>query len=222
MRNSLAMLVAVTVVLSLATDAYAWTPTRTPMQVPTATPTPTTPLPPADAFQVRYSSNLSIGDSVVNLTNAGTQGGEHPAGNICANVYAFDASGSMIACCSCPITPNALESLSAKNDLTSNTLTPGVPTSIIVKLLATTPIGTTPSCNASSPTFANLAPGMRAWGTTLHALPTTPVTYGLTETEFSPAVLSASELAELTGDCEFIQTDGQGFGICKSCRLGGL
>jgi hypothetical protein len=34
-----------------------------------------------DAFQVRYASNLNIGDSVINITNAGTSGG-----NICANV----------------------------------------------------------------------------------------------------------------------------------------
>ena len=27
---------------------------------------------PADAFQVRYASNLNVGDSVVNITNAGT------------------------------------------------------------------------------------------------------------------------------------------------------
>jgi hypothetical protein len=67
-----------------------------------------------------------------------------------------------------------------------------------------------------------LAPGMRAWGTTLHALPTSPVTYGVTETEFSPAVLSASELDTLTSFCGFIQETGSGHGICSGCSTGGL
>ncbi len=174
---------------------------------------------PPDAFQVRYASNLNIGDSFINITNAGTQGGFDPAGDICVNVYAFDSEEEMIACCSCPVTPNGLRSLSARNDLIANTLTPAVPTSIIIKLLATTPSGT--SCNPSAATAGKLAGGMRAWGTTLHALPGSPA-YGGTETAFSPAVLSTSELTKLTSECGFIQTDGSGFGICASCRVGGL
>jgi hypothetical protein len=165
---------------------------------------------PTDAFQVRYASNLNIGDSVINITNAGTTGG-----NICANVYTFSPDEQLISCCSCPVTPNALVSLSANGDLVSNTLTPAHPTSIVVKLLASTG-----ACNAAAP--GALAPGLRAWGTTLHAAPTTPVTYAVTETEFSQAALSAGELARITSFCGFIQANGSGFGICRSCRLGGL
>jgi hypothetical protein len=62
---------------------------------------------------------------------------------------------------------------------------------------------------------------MRAWGTTLHAAPTSPVTYQVTETAFSQAGLSAAELTRVTSFCGFIQANGSGFGICKSCRLGG-
>jgi hypothetical protein len=165
----------------------------------------------ADAFQVRYASNLNIGDSVINITNAGTSGG-----NICANVYTFSPDEQLISCCSCTVTPNALVSLSANGDLVSNTLTPAHPTSIVVKLLATTG----GACNASAP--GALAGGLRAWGTTLHAAPTTPVTYAVTETEFSQAGLSAGELARISSFCGFIQANGSGFGICRSCRLGGL
>jgi hypothetical protein len=168
---------------------------------------------PTDAFQVRYASNLNIGDSVINITNAGTTGG-----NICANVYTFSPDEQLISCCSCVVTPNALVSLSANGDLVSNTLTPAHPTSIVVKLLATTGA----ACNAASATPAALAGGMRAWGTTLHAAPTTPVSYAVTETEFSQAGLSAGELARITSFCGFIQANGSGFGICRSCRLGGL
>jgi hypothetical protein len=42
------------------------------------------------------------------------------------------------------------------------------------------------------------------------------------ESPFTPATLSASELARIASFCGFIQANGSGFGICKSCRLGGL
>ena len=176
------------------------------------------PLGPDDAFQVRYAANLNVGDSVINITNAGTQNTTAGAlTNICVNVYAFSPDEQLISCCSCVVTPNALVSLSARSDLISNTLTPAVPNSIVVKLLATS--GT--SCNASNVPAANLAAGMRAWGTTLHAMPTSPVAYAVTETAFEKAGLSAAELARITSFCGFIQANGSGYGICRSCRLGG-
>jgi hypothetical protein len=173
---------------------------------------------PADAFQVRYASNLNIGDSVINITNAGTTNVAGALTNICANVYTFSPDEQLISCCSCTVTPNALVSLSANSDLVSNTLTPAHPTSIVVKLAFTA----NTACNAANVPTANLASGGRAWGTTLHAAPTSPVTYQVTETAFSQAGLSAAELARVTSFCGFIQANGSGFGICKSCRLGGL
>jgi hypothetical protein len=181
---------------------------------------PTTPLSSDGAFQVLDPGHLDVGDSVVNITNAGTLNGFDPVGRICANVYVFDPNEEMVSCCSCMITPNGLNSLSVRNDLISNTLTPGVPTAVVIKLLASTPVGAT--CDASSPNAANLVRGMRAWGTNLHALPTTPVTYGVTEYPFSIAELSPTELSKLTSFCGFIQSNGSGFGICKSCRFGAL
>ena len=188
-------------------------------------------------YQVRYLANLDKGDSYINLTNAGTLDGRAPAGNICANVYTFDPAEELISCCTCPITPNGLVSLSVRNDLLSNTLTPGVPTSVTVKLLSSSvfdPNGlniSASSCNASGVTVPGPNPGnfltrgMRAWATTLHlntsALPA-PGVYQKTETPFSVVELSATELAKLNSFCGFIQTIGSGFGICKSCRLGAL
>jgi hypothetical protein len=178
-------------------------------------------------FQVRYASNLAVGDSVVNITNTGassTVAFPTQNGNLCANVYTFSPDEQLISCCSCNVTPDGLVSLSSRNDLISNTLTPGVPTSIVIKLLFST--GT--ACNGSTVgTGANvLATGGAAWGTTIHALPVTPgspaTTYGVTETAFTPATLSAAELVRITTLCGFIQTNGSGFGICRSCRLGGL
>ena len=106
-------------------------------------------------FQIKYASNLNIGDSVVNITNTGARGAALQSGTsasitgaLCANVYTFSPDEQLISCCSCPVTPNGLVSLSVKNDLTSNTLTPATPTSVVIKLLFSAPIGG--SCATSS------------------------------------------------------------------------
>ena len=169
---------------------------------------------PSDAYQVRYAANLVVADSVVNLTNVGTVGGRDFTGDICANVYAFAEDQQLIACCACPLTPNHLRTLSAKGDLISNTLTPGIPSAITIGLIASK--GTT--CNAALVNASDLAGGLRAWGTTPHALP--GGTYGIGETPFSPAPLSVSELQKVTSYCGFIQAIGSGYGICGSCQTG--
>ncbi len=89
------------------------------------------------------------------------------------------------------MTPNALVSLSANSDLVSNTLTPAHPTSIVVKLL-----GSTGACNPAAP--GALASGLLAWGTTLHSSSSVAGGNFGTEIAFSPATLSAGELARIT------------------------
>jgi hypothetical protein len=176
-------------------------------------------------FQVRYASNLNVGDSVINITNSGAHGAGLSSGTsaattgaICVNVYTFAPDEQMVSCCSCPVTPNGLVSLSARNDLISNTLTAAVPTSIVVKLLATVPVGGT--CTSAAALGGELTSGMVAFGTTIHASPSG--IYQTTETPFIPATLSTGELSRLTQLCTFINANGSGFGICRSCRLGGL
>jgi hypothetical protein len=185
-------------------------------------------------YQVSYVSNLTIGDSVINITNSGALNAGHNSGtaasitgSICANVYVFDPSEEIVSCCSCPVTPNGLVSLSAKTDLISNPLTRGTPTSIVVKLLATAPVGG--SCNNSAllggepGTAPTRVPGMIAWGTKLHANTSAAAgTYSVTETGFTPATLSAGELDRLAYTCGIVSSQGSGFGVCNSCRLGGL
>jgi hypothetical protein len=90
----------------------------------------------------------------------------------------------------------------------------------VVKLLAMVPSGGT--CNPSSPTPDNLVLGMPTWGTSLHALPTTPAPCGSTEFAATAGALSTTELQRITSFCGFIQANGSGFGICKSCNLDGL
>jgi len=165
-----------------------------------------------DEFQVRYASNLNKGDSYVNITNTGSADGLP----ICALVFAFDPSEEMVSCCACPITPNALVSLSVQGDLISNTISPSTPTSLVIKLVSI--IADNGTCAPNTP--GELVPGMRAWGTSLHALPNG--TYGTTESAFLPGGLSEAEALHLFNFCNFINANGSGFGICKSCRAGGL
>ncbi len=181
---------------------------------------------PSDAYQLHYLANFNIGDGVINITNTGALGTDPfgplsgTTGRLCANVYAFDPAQDLISCCSCLVSPDGLKSLSARGDLISNTLTVSVPTSIIIKLIASTPVNGT--CDPSSPTPSNLAEGMRAWGTTIHARSTIPASYGITEEAFQNAYLSPGALTQVTTLCRFIQGNGGGHGICKSCRTGGL
>ncbi len=187
-----------------------------------------------DAFQVRYAANLTSGDSVINITNTGANGASlngpgfgGAAGNICVNVYAFSPDEQLVSCCSCLITPNGLVSLSVNNDMISNTLTGVRPNSVVIKLVntAATPIFTGTNCTnsaalAGGATFP-LAGGMLAYGTTIHA-GTVAGTFPTTETPFSKATLSPAELASITNRCTNIIGNGSTFGICRSCRVGGL
>jgi len=181
-------------------------------------------------FQVRYASNLTVGDSVINITNTGANGASlfgpgfgGAAGNICVNVYAFAPDEQLISCCSCLVTPDGLVSLSVVNDLISNTLTGVRPSSVVVKLISTLAGtgGTGTSCTNSATAVnpANLAIGLAAWGTTIHASPTG---FATTETAFTPSTLSVGEIDSVTNRCRNILGNGTGFGVCNSCRAGGL
>jgi hypothetical protein len=169
-----------------------------------------------DAYQVGYAANLGSGDSFVDLTNTGASNG-----NLCVNVYAFDAAEEMVSCCSCLVTPNALTSLSVKKSLLSSTLTGVTPTSASIALLATAGGSSAASCDPSAAAVTSLASGLRAFGTTLHALSSQPGSYAIAERPFIISGLSISELRTLTATCAFIQSDGSGSGICGGCTAGG-
>jgi hypothetical protein len=183
-------------------------------------------------FQVRYAANPAAGESWINIVNTGANGAPllgpgfgGAAGNTCVNVYAFSPDEQLISCCSCLITPNGVKTLGVNSDLTIKTLTGVVPSSVVVKLVNTLAgDGSATSC-ANSAALAGgagfpLATGMAAWGTTLHAAPGGG--YATTETAFTPATLSAGELASITGRCSSILGNGSGFGVCLSCRAGAL
>ncbi len=196
-------------------------------------PTTVDPLPP-DTYLLRYASNLNSGDSVINIINTGANGAAlngpgfgGQAGNICVNAYTFSPDEQLVSCCSCLITPNGLASLSVNSDLVSNTLTGVIPNSVVIKLVntAASPNFTGTNCTNSA-ALAGTAPfplagGVQAFGTTLHA-GTQAGTSVTTETPFKGGTLSPGELASITNRCANIVGNGSTFGVCRSCRQGGL
>jgi len=183
-----------------------------------------------DAALLNYFPNLNLADSVINITNVGALGASIRSGTsasitgaLCANVYAFSPDEQLISCCSCPVTPNGLVSLSVVNDLISNTLTPARPNSIVVKLVPTVPVGGSCSGSAANVATATVASGLLAWGTKVHVLNAPPAgPLGLTEVPFQNGILSTGDINRLGAVCGFIVGNGSGFGVCNSCRLGGL
>jgi len=87
----------------------------------------------------------------------------------------------------------------------------------VIKLIGTLPIGG--GCNPAAAGPETV--GLLAWNTNLHNN-TTDGNYFGTEVAFQNATLSTTEVDKLTTYCGFIQANGSTFGICKSCRFGGL
>jgi hypothetical protein len=189
-----------------------------------------------DAYQLRYFANTGIGDQYIDISNSGVSGAGLMAGTtatiagaICVNAYVFAPDEQLMACCSCPVTPNGATRLSVQNDLLNNVLEPQLTvTGITVALTATAPVAG--SCSgaayAAIPTiipFTTLAPGLIAWGTTLHANTSlVPAAYQETETSFEVKVLGATEAERLTELCLLNTANGSGAGICNSCQPGAL
>jgi hypothetical protein len=179
-------------------------------------------------FQIGYAANLMVGDSGLNISNDGAQGGFYPnalgIGNLCVNVYTFDPSEEEVACCACLVTPNGMNSLSARQDLISNTLTASIPTTIVIKLLSSVPgtstQGTYTICDAGG-THQIFKPGMLAWGYTLEPAAIAG-TFAPVNVHYINGTPSPSEVTDLTYVCQFIESQGSGYGICASCGLGAL
>lgn len=161
-------------------------------------------------------------------------GGNPTQANICVNTYVFDPEEEEIGCCACLITPNGLYSFSVNSDLISNDLTPAIPTSAIIKLVGNMP-GLDPAnnftlCNPATVDPNTLEFGAMAWGATLE--PNGTGGYSVVSFPFLQGNLSTinnntgngstDELTALTQTCAFIESNGSGYGICKSCRTGAL
>src|SRR3954469_21838197 len=121
-------------------------------------------------YMIDYFSNNpgpgGAADQQVRLVNVGVNGTPltSPVGDVCANVYVFDANQEMVACCSCRITPNGLLTLSVANGLTNNPVTSVVPVNGAIKILNTAAAGT---CDPVNATTAVLVDSVVGFGTHL-------------------------------------------------------
>lgn len=183
-------------------------------------------------YLVGYAANLNDGDATITISNSGARGADLQSGTsagvtgaVCANIYAFSPDEQMISCCSCPVTPNGMRTVSANRDLISNTLTPVTPPSIVVKLVATVPVGSTCTHSAASISSA-LSDGLLAWGTNVHSAGMPPPAgaqpgpFTMTASPFLPATLSGAERIRLGTLCNFILANGSGYGVCRACSTG--
>ncbi len=185
---------------------------------------------PTDTFQLKYF-NTNYGSGQITLSNAGSMGlgsaSDDSASTLCANVYTFDPNEEMQSCCSCPVTPNGLASLSILDDLVAQNLINNPSSAITVKILFTLKSKQNSGgyCDPTKAGPQNLASGGLAWGTNLRSVtfqgvPPTSVN-AVTETPFTKAELSNAELNKLSTYCQFIRILGSGVtGICKSCQSG--
>jgi len=174
---------------------------------------------------------VGVADQLLYVVNPGVQGAPinpatglvSTAGYLCANLYVFDAHQEMQECCSCPISPNGIISLSLRRNLLANPLTGVAPRSGVIKLVSSLPISVTP--NGVSPTTATavcdageigsagetIVADLRAWGTQFQVL---GGGYAYTQSHSRPAPLSAAEAAFLPLACQMVRYLGSGQGVC--------
>lgn len=137
--------------------------------------------------------NLATTDTFINISSPG---------DVCASTYVYDVNQQFLACCSSLVTAGGLSYLSARNDLLSNILQPTVPTSILVKIAASTPIGRT--CDAASP------------GATVSLATTTLGPSPGIHTSLVPQVIPT---AQDKAACQSAKVNGGGLGICNTAHV---
>ncbi len=161
---------------------------------------------------LRYDNNVGHGgtlEQLVRIINVGKLGTPvtSPTGDVCANIYVFDAKQEMIACCSCRITPDGIASASVGNQLTSNPLTSTVPVSGVIEILPI-PAGPQP-CSPISPFSTPDASLVNV--TTTHIEVANSLAF-ITETEARPAPASSQQISFLNNACLFVQFLGNTVG----------
>lgn len=95
-------------------------------------------------LQTNYFSNnvAAAPDAEVRILNDGTQGGTRGSftkpgtGSLCAMIYVHSADQQLVECCGCLVTPNGLQTIDVKTQLTANTLTGKVPADGVIEILS--------------------------------------------------------------------------------------
>ncbi len=177
----------------------------------------------------RYSGNRGPGaaaDQLLRIINVGVNGtpldslgwgpnGVPGKGDICANIYVYDADQAMVACCSCRITPNGLLSARVGAQLTSSTLTGAVPAAGVVKILLLQ--APTTGCTPISPFAYSDATLATGFGTHLEVSGNSTF---VTEAPLPVVPLGPDEANFLSSSCLFVRYLGSGRGSC-SCSTPG-
>ena len=180
-----------------------------------------------DNLQAYFSNNPGPGgaaDQQIRLINYGSNGTPltSPVGDVCANIYVFDANQEMVSCCSCRITPNGLLTLSVANGLTNNPVTSVVPVNGDVVII---PILAGPFCDPVNWISVDLGGGIgigfpnSVVGFSTHLQTsggTTPGTF-ITETTIPNVGPFKGNAEFLRQSCQFAQYLGSGKGRC-SCK----
>ncbi len=150
-------------------------------------------------------------DTQVRLVNFGATGSPltSPTGDVCANIYVFDANQEMAACCSCRITPNGVKTLSVSGNLTSKPVTSIIPVNGDIKIVSTA--ASTSTCTPLS-FNGGLTDSLVGFGTHVS---TTGTGSFITETQIPAAALSSQEQSFLPQACQLARYLGSGKGTCS-------
>jgi hypothetical protein len=172
----------------------------------------------ADYFANNSGPLVGSADQIIRIINLGTLGTPltSPVGDICVNIYVFDANQELIACCAERLTPNELDSAYVGRQLTNNPVTSVIPRTGVIKIvLAPPPPG---GCD---PTVSLTAPDASLGAViTTHLQKQPPddsaAALYVTETEKPARLLTAAEEEFLQTACAFALFVGSGKGICTS------
>jgi len=161
-------------------------------------------------------------DADMYVVNPGSTGGTSPIGDLCANIYVFNPSQVIEACCSCKVTPDALTTFSLNTNLTNNPLQSATLHTGAIKVVSSAvPATATAASTCKNVAASSYTPSgyLGIWITHVHVA---NGTYSKSETSFLPGLLSTpntavanAELARLQTLCNFIVSDGSGIGICS-------
>ncbi len=156
---------------------------------------------------VDYFSNANTpgaADGTVRISNPGITGG-----NLCADIFVFDANEELSECCSCSLTPDALLTLSVNTDLTGNPVTGGLlSTGVITIIPAATIGGVCPLPTTMTPT-----PALDAWATHIQS---GEGGFVVTDGNSQATEVSAQNLSALKAQCANIKLVGSGHGVCAN------
>jgi hypothetical protein len=146
----------------------------------------------------------------VRIVNPGVQSTTSVLGDLCANIYVFDAAQELKECCSCPVTANGRILLIVEQNLTSNPGN-GAPFNSGSFVVVPSVLSATTLCDPTTVTPVATLNNLDVWATHVSNKGTG---FGVTETLAPSTPLSANELTELQTRCGFIFANQSGAGQC--------